>query len=123
MHNLEGEGETQIVFAVEGDCFAGGEGPDPAPVTIGTLVGLIVEPYHAPDPAIVHFGGIDSPTTAAYALAVGDRMLCVYLSWDPVATPAKLDAARAVINSIRAEPFGRAGIRIVFSTQGGWDTG
>ena len=114
--------QTQIVFAVNNDCFGSPMGSTPTAVTVAGLDGLYVEPYAAPDDRTVMFNEQGSETTGAYALVIGDRRLCVYLSWDPTTTPAELAAARAVIESIRAETAG-AGIRIVFTTEGGWDTG
>lgn len=127
MHSvvLVGDGtfrQTQIVFAVNDDCFGSPMGSTPTTVTVAGFDALYVEPYAAPDGRIVMFNEQGSETTAAYALAIGDRTLCVYLSWDPTTTPAELAAARAVIESIRAETAG-AGIRMVFTTEGGWDTG
>lgn len=128
MHNVVDEGggafrQTQFIFAVADDCFAGGEGPDPVPVTIGGFDSLYVEPYRTDDPWSVMFVPSGGETTGAYALAIGDRTLCVYLSWDPTTTPAELDAARAVVESIRAQPIFENSIRIVFTTQFGWDIG
>jgi hypothetical protein len=65
----------------------------------------------------------DLGTTAAYALPIADRTLCVYLRWDSATTPEELDAARAVVDSIRGEPHEEQGIRIVFTLPAGWDTG
>jgi hypothetical protein len=127
MHNvvLVGDGtfrQTQIVFAVNDDCFGGPIASTPTAVTVAGFDARYVEPYAAPDGRIVMFNERGSETTGAYALAIGDRTLCVYLSWDPTTTPAELAAARAVIESIRAETAGGS-IRIVFTTEGGWDTG
>jgi hypothetical protein len=119
MHNVV-ETWTEIEFAALEDCFAAGEWSEPVPVTIGGLDALSVEPYRG-DPS-VPLRREPQATTAAYALPVGDRMLCAYLSWGPATTPTELDAARAVIRSIQAQPVGRA-IRFVFTTEAGWDTG
>ncbi|MBA2374494.1 MAG: hypothetical protein H0V74_09905, partial [Chloroflexi bacterium] len=61
-------------------------------------------------------------TTAAYALPIGDRTLCAYLTWDAATTPDELNAAREVLESIRGQPFGQDGIRINFTLPAGWDT-
>lgn len=112
--------ETQLFFAVRDDCFVNGEGQTPVPVTVAGFDGLYVEPFH--DPAVLFYarGG---ERTGAYALAIEGRTLCVYFSWDPTTTQAELDAGHAVIESLRAEPIGSDGIRIVFTLTGGWDTG
>lgn len=119
--------QTQIVFAVENDCFGSPREFTPTRVTVAGLDGLYVEPYDPPDDRIVMFAARGLETTGAYALAVGERTshrtLCVYLSWDPTTTVAELAAARAVIESLRAEPAGATGIRLVFTTESGWDTG
>ena len=81
-----------------------------------------VEPFEAESPRDVMFLPRGGETTRAYAIPIEDRMLCVYLSWDPTSTPDEIDAAHSVISSIRAQPF-RSGVRIVFTTEGGWDTG
>ena len=58
----------------------------------------------------------------AYALAIGDRTLCVYLTWDPDTTQDELESARQVVESLRGQPFGDNGIRIITLPEG-WDTG
>lgn len=114
--------QTQINFAVENDCFAEGVGPEPVRVTVAGLNGLYLEPYE--DASLQFFGGPrDGTTTGAYALAIGDRTLCVYLTWDAATTPDELEAARQVVESIRAQPFAEDGIRINFTLPAGWDTG
>jgi hypothetical protein len=90
------------------------------PVTVAGLDGLYVEPYEDPD---VLFNRRGAETTGAYALAIGDRTLCVYLSWDPDTTQDELKAARQVVESIRGQPFGSDGIRINFTLPARWDTG
>lgn len=121
MHNVELD--TEIVYAVErdsGGCFARGEGPVPAPTTVAGFDALYVEPYR--DDRRARFIAIDKATTRAYALAIADRTLCVYLTWGPSTSPDELDAAREVLTSLRAQPFEDNGIRIVFTTLG-WDNG
>jgi hypothetical protein len=116
--------QTQIVFGVENDCFDDGDGPAPVPVTVAGFTGWYVEPFVSEDPRRVLFIRLGGETTGAYALAIADRTLCVYLSWDPTTTQGELAAARAVIDSIRAQPIHGTGIRIVFTLpNGGWDTG
>jgi len=125
MHHVVAEGfasgsrEIVIVF-VNRNCFAGWTGPEPVPVTIGGLDGRYVEPYEYP-PGVNGFPRFGP--AGAYALPVGDRTLCVYLSWDAATTPEELEAARQVVESIRAQPYGQDGIRINFTLPAGWDTG
>ena len=123
MHNAVGSGTTQIVFTLENDCFAQGEGADPVPLTIGGIDALLVEPFLPEIPRRVLYTAMEVAGTAAYELTVADRTLCAFASWDAAATPDEVHAARAVIESVRAEPIGGTGIRVVFTTEGGWDTG
>jgi hypothetical protein len=123
MHNVVkgGDRQTQMYFYVADDCF-GEEGPEPVPIAVAGFDGWYVEPHPAdfPNTLSLHTWAEGDETTGAYALAIGDRTLCVYLSWDPTTTRAELDAARAVIESIRAQPISENGIRIVFTALG-WD--
>jgi hypothetical protein len=113
--------QTQLTFSVADDCFAYGTDTEPASVTVAGLDGLYVEPYEDPDVTFVQTRA--SATTGAYALAIGDRTLCLYLTWDPDTTQDELEAARQVVESIRAQPFGPDGIRMNFTLPEGWDTG
>ena len=112
--------QTQLVFAVENDCFPAAAGAEPTSVTVAGLDGLYLEPYDDPSVLFVARGG---ETTGAYALPIGDRTLCAYLTWDPATTPAELNSAREVMESIRAQPFGPDGVRINFTLPANWDTG
>ena len=121
MHNVDLG--TEIVFAVEGepgDCFARGEGPEPIPTTLASFDGLYVEPYG--DDPVARFEPRGEVTTGAYALAIGDRTLCVYLSWGTSTSSPERAAALEVIAKLRAQPFGEDGVRIVFTTLD-WDNG
>jgi hypothetical protein len=124
MHHVFGDNVvyrmTQMVFAVENDCFAG-EGSEPVSVTVAGIDGLYVEPYDSP--VFPFMPGLEEgQTMGAYALPMDDRTLCVYLTWDASTTPDELDAARQVVESIRGQAYG-SGIRIVFTLPRGWDTG
>ena len=129
MHKVVGDDyssdsrQTQLVFAIYPDCFAHGTGAEPEPVTVAGLDGLYLEPYADPDVLFFHRGRRGEETTGAYALPIGDRTLCVYLTWDPDTTQDELDAARQVVESIRGQPSGEDGIRINFTLPQGWDTG
>lgn len=113
---------TQMIFAVEDDCFARGEGAEPVAVTVAGLDGRYVEPYDGP--GVLFMPERESgQTTGGYALPIGDRTLCVYLTWDSTTTTDELDAARQVVESIRGQPVGPSGIRMIFTLPEGWDTG
>jgi hypothetical protein len=126
--------QTQIVFAVRDDCFGSGTNAQPVPVTVAGLDGMYIEPFAwqkpdtpTPQPSVWDSGVLFAPrggeTTGAYSLAVGVRTMCVYLSWDAATTADELDAARQVVESIRGQPYGASGIRIIFTLPEGWDTG
>jgi hypothetical protein len=127
MHNVghstgPEDGQTQLFFLIWNDCFRFGTDAEPESVTVAGLEGLYVEPYE--DPRVMFMPGPrGAETTGAYALAVGDRTLCVYLTWDPDSPQDEVEAARQVVESIRAQPFGQSGIRINFTLPAGWDTG
>jgi hypothetical protein len=125
LHYVPEDGDqTQLTFAIGGDCFTDGTDTEPVPVTVAGFDGFYVEPYEGPD--VILFGYPDDrgdPTTGAYALAIGDRTLCVYLTWYPNTTQDDLEAARRVVEDIRGQPFGDEGIRINFTLPAGWDTG
>lgn len=119
MHRIAGSsGEAQIVFAVADDCFALGEGPAPVSMTIAGYEALQVEPFSQPG-LFFHI----PDTVSAHALTIDGRTLCVYVAWDAQTTPNGVDAARAVVESIRGHAFGERGIRIVFTLDDYWDTG
>jgi hypothetical protein len=114
--------QTQVTFAVENDCFSSGEGPAPVPTTVAGLGGWYVEPYDGP--GVLFMPERESgQTTGGYALSIGDRTLCVYLTWDLATTTDELGAARQVVESIRGHAFGPNGIRITFTLPNGWDVG
>jgi hypothetical protein len=111
--------QTQLVFAVRNDCF--GAGGDPVPLAVAGLDGLFVEPYE--DSSVMFLTPRGGETTGGYALPIGDRTLCVYLTWDPTTTEVELAAGRQIVESIRGQPYGEDGIRINFTLPAGWDTG
>lgn len=114
--------QTQLTFAVEDDCFAYGSELEPVAVTVAGLDGAYVEPYE--DPGVMFMPPPrGAATTGAYALAIGDRILCVYLTWDADTTQDELEASRQVLETLRAQHFGSDGIRITFTLPAGWDTG
>jgi hypothetical protein len=128
MHHVIGNAnnfrQTQLVFSIREDCF--GAAGNPIPVTVAGLNGLYLEPYKAErgEPIVTFIypprGG---ETTGGYALPIDDRTLCVYLTWDPQTTRGELEEARQVVESIRGEPYGVDGVRIIFTVPARWDTG
>lgn len=125
MHSVGGAvfRQTQLVFAVLDDCFAQDKDSEPAALTVAGFDGLYAEPYEDPGVLFVPTG---DETTGAYALPIGDRTLCVYLSWDPITTDddrRELAESRQIVESIRGQPYGENGIRITFTLPAGWDTG
>jgi len=83
---------------------------------------MYVEPYDSAN--VVFMPSLDGgETTGAYALLVGDRTLCAYLTWDQGTTDEELAAGRQIVESIRARPHGQDGLQINFTLPRGWDTG
>lgn len=110
---------TAMLFAVGAGCLTANQ-EQLAPVRVAGFGGVSVEPYEPP----VAFGGPDgNEITRAYALAVGGRTLCVYLTWHPATTADELDAAVKILDTLRAMPIGADRIRIVLTLEDGWDTG
>ena len=110
---------TAIVFRVGTGCLQVSQAPQ-IPVRLGGLDGVVVEPYEPP----VSFGGAAAgETTRAHALAVGDRVLCVYLTWNAATTDDELAAAEQALETLRAEPIGPDSVRLVITMEAGWDTG
>jgi hypothetical protein len=123
MHRVTGDGSgareaTAMLFAVGAECLTPSE-EQQLPVRVAGFDGVSVEPY---EPA-VGFNQVGDEITRAYALAVGDRTLCLYLTWHPTTTDDELDAAVKILDSLRAQPIGEDRIRIVFALDKGWDTG
>jgi hypothetical protein len=110
---------TAMVFGVGSDCLNGSRAPK-VQVRSSALHGEYVEPFSPP----VSFG-VTSPgmVTRAYAFDVGDRRLCVYLTWNSATTPAELGAAETVVRTLRAEAIAETRIRVVFTLEDGWDIG
>jgi hypothetical protein len=124
MHFVVNEGHrfrhTQLVFAVTDNCFTAGG--DPGKVSIGGIDALGIEPYESED--VTFFTRLrGGEKTAAYALPVGKKTLCVYLTGDPTTTEEEWAAGRAIVDSIRAHPVDSNGIQINFTLPPGWDTG
>jgi hypothetical protein len=127
MHRVIGEGgATSMLFAVGADCLARApgattSGDQPAhPVRLAGFDGKAIEPYQPP----VTFGSLSGDeTTRAYELAVGDRTLCLWLTWHATTTDDDLDALMRILDTLRVEPLGDSRIRLRFTLEAGWDTG
>ena len=122
MHKVnEGEGEVaELIFKVGPSCLPAGAEQAAVPIRVAGFDGVSVQPFEPP----VTFGSADGDeTTRAHALAVGDRTLCVFLTWHSTTTAAELTAAEAILDTIRAEPVGESSVRITFMLDEGWDIG
>ena len=117
--------QTNLAFRVESDCFTDvldAAGAEPEEVIVAGVDALYLE-GHTTNRSIMLPSPEGGETTAAYALPIDGRTLCVYLTWDPATTQDELNAARGVVESIRGEADGLNGVRIIFTLTGGWDTG
>jgi hypothetical protein len=129
MHRFDGppddDRESALVFEVgseryETDCLARREGQSARPVRVAGWDGVVIEPY---DPPVVFGAPKGGEVTRAHALAVEDRMLCVFVTWDGLPTDEELEAAARVLDSLRVEPLSASWIRVTFTLDEGWDTG
>lgn len=112
---------TAVIFASGPDCLGDAwEERDARDVRVAGFDAVVVEPYE-PVNAFVNRTGDE--TTRAYALAVGDRTLCVFVTWDLSTTEDELREAVDMVDTIRAQPIGSNGVRITFTLPAGWDTG
>lgn len=105
--------QTQLVVAVKNVCFPTSltaTGAEPTAVTVAGVDGFYLE-GHTTNPSLLFSSPRGGSTTGAYALPIGDRTLCAYLTWDRATTADELNAAREVLESIRGQPFGKDGIR------------
>ena len=131
MHRVIGEDEdareaTVMRFSVGATCLSArpgalpSQGHSPVPVRLGGWNGISVEPYLP----VVGFGRLQGDeTTRGYELAVGDRTLCVWLTWHATTTVEELDAAMRILDTLRVEPIGDSRIQVLFTLGAGWDTG
>lgn len=128
MHKVVRDGQggwrqaTAMGFEAGPDCRARISTQAPQEqVRVAGLAGILVESYEEAAPN--GWSG-RSDVTHAYALAVGDRTLCLYLMWDSQTTTDEESAAMTrILETIRAEPEWGGGVRIVFTLDEGWDTG
>jgi hypothetical protein len=88
-------------------------------VSVAGFDGISIERY---EPA-VPFNNDGDEITRAYALAVDNRILCVYVTWHATTTEEELRAALDILDTIQAQPIGPDGIRITFTLPDGWDSG
>lgn len=112
---------TAMLFESGPDCLgAAWDERDAADVRVAGFDGTLIEPYEPVKTFITPKG---DEITRAYALAVQDRTLCVFVTWHATTTEDELQEALDVLETIRAEAFGADGVRIVFTLPAGWDTG
>jgi hypothetical protein len=129
MHLVVGDGvssreATEMTFAVGADCLGAFQGQQEVSVRVAGFEGKSVEPYEPPVPFGTRGGGQDGDEiTRAHALDIGDRTLCVFLTWHATTTVEELDAAEKILDTLRAEPVGEDQIRVTFTLEEGWDTG
>ena len=116
----EGREATEIGFTVGPDCLVTTGNPEPRRVEIGDLEGVSIEPY---EPGYLVGPGAEDEITRAYELEVGNTTLCVFLTWHPTSSEEEIARAEAAVQSLRAEPTGFRGVRIMFRLSHGWDTG
>ena len=92
-------------------------------VNVAGFDGVYAEPY---EPAVTFTGPEGDETTRAYALAVGERTLCVYLTWHATTTAEERAALLQIVETIRAEHIQngrRDSVRVIFTLDEGWDVG
>jgi hypothetical protein len=120
MHRVVDSREaTAMMFDVGAGCLQASEEVQ-RPVRVAGFDGVSVEPYEPP----VSFGGAaEGETTRAFELVVGDRILCIYLTWNAATTDDELAVAERVMDTLRAVPIGEDGVRLVVTLEAGWDTG
>ena len=125
MHKVIGAGQnsreaTEFLFSVGGHCLGLLEEEGSQPVRVAGFDGVVVEPFEPP----VTFGSAKgNETTRAYRLLVGDRTLCLFLTWHPDTTDEEREALERILETIRAEPIGIDSVRMNFTLDEGWDTG
>lgn len=120
MHKVVGPREsTVLAFAIGPDCLKESEGQQRVPVSHGELWGVSVEPY---EPPVLFSNRKGDETTRAYALAVGERTLCAYVTrHERTTTNDEWQAAIRAVESLRLYLKGN-NVRIYFTLDSGWDT-
>ncbi|HEX5012572.1 MAG TPA: hypothetical protein VFV72_00325 [Candidatus Limnocylindrales bacterium] len=125
MHKVIGEGgavreATALTFRVGANCLGSINDSATEPVRVAGFDGVAVEPYEPP----VTFGpSRGTEVTRAYALAVDDRTLCAFVTWQPSTTDLERNAALHVLDTIRTQPIGDDRLQVSFTLDEGWDTG
>jgi hypothetical protein len=126
MHKFKEDGQgsrevADLTFSVLCDATAWDEPTQQ--VNVADFDAVYAEPYEPP----VTFTGPDGDeTTRAYALAVGERTLCVFLTWHETTTDEERAALLQIVETIRAEHIknGRLDfVRVIFELDEGWDVG
>jgi hypothetical protein len=119
MHRVVGGQEAvAIFFRVGSDCL---DAPreQQRPVQVAGFDGVVVEPYMPP----MQFSQIGDEITRAYALSVGGRILCLYITWHPTTSDAERQKAEQIVDGLRAQRISEDVIRINITLVDGWDTG
>lgn len=123
MHWVVGAGDetrtVSMLFASGPGCLGESDG-ERAPVVVAGYEGVMVEPY---EPVMVYGTANGNEITRAYELIAEDRTLCVFVTRDPLTTPAELQETLDILETIKAQPLGTHTIRINFTLPAGWDTG
>jgi hypothetical protein len=125
MHKFTNDGSREVAALTFSVLCDATEWDEPTQqVYVAGFEGVYAEPYEPPVTFVWRPDG--GETTRAYALAVGDRTLCVYLTWHEATTEAERDALLQIVETIRAEHIknGRLDfVRVVFTLDEGWDVG
>ena len=112
---------TAMLFASGPECLGDAwDDRDARDVRVAGFDGVVVEPY---EPVKTFNPPKGDEVTRAYALAVQDRTLCVFVTWHSSTTEDELREAVEILDTIRAEPIGSNGVRMTFTLPAGWDTG
>lgn len=125
MHLVLGEGAesrevTSILFATGPDCLVRQDAGPGTPARVAGMSATVIDAY---TPTVAFGGPEPGDVTRAHALAVADRTLCVYVTWNLTTTEEEIRSALDVLETIRAQPIGADGVRITFTLPAGWDTG
>lgn len=119
MHSVVPDREVAALFFAAGpSCLAVNEDQRAVAVRIAGMDGVAIEPYLPP----ITFNNTGDEITRGHALSVGERTLCVFLTWHPATTDDELAAAAEILETIHAQPIGER-VRITLTLPEGWDTG
>ena len=124
MHKFTGDGSREVADLTFSVLCDAKEWDEPTQhVNVAGFDAVYAEPY---EPPVTFTGPEGDETTRAYALAVGDRTLCAFLTWHETTTDEERDALLQIVETIRAEHIknGRRDfVRAIFTLDEGWDVG